>query len=82
MTCDTYTIGLMLSRPHGRRHTGNRLPAIAGRPPDLAKLPPGCAFAPQCAQAGDACQVWGPEPVELSAGHMVRCGHADMTAPH
>ena len=75
-----YTIGLMSTRPHGGRLTGNRLPAIPGSPPDLANLPPGCAFAPRCAHASDACRVSAPEPVEVSAGHWVRCVRTDLTA--
>jgi oligopeptide/dipeptide ABC transporter ATP-binding protein len=35
---------------------GARLVAIVGPPPDLANLPPGCAFAPRCTQAIEACR--------------------------
>lgn len=48
-----YTIGLLSTRAHGGRLTGRRLPAIPGRPPHLANLPPSCAFAPCCALADD-----------------------------
>ena len=47
-----YTIGLLSTRAHGGRLSGNRLPTIPGSPPDLANLPPGCAFAPRCSQVG------------------------------
>ena len=76
----TYTIGLMSARPHGGRLLGNRLPAIPGSQPGLANLPPGCAFAPRCAHASDACRVSAPEPVEMSAVHWVRCVRTDLTA--
>jgi oligopeptide transport system ATP-binding protein len=43
-----YTIGLIDSVPS--RSTGKaELRAIPGQPPDLADLPPGCAFQPRCA---------------------------------
>ncbi len=75
-----YTIGLMSARPHGGRLLGNRLPAIPGSQPGLGNLPPGCAFAPRCAHASDACRVSAPEPMEMSAGHWVRCVRTDLTA--
>ena len=76
-----YTIGLLSTRAHGGRLTGNRLPAIPGSPPDLANLPPGCAFAPRCAHANDACLAGAPAPLELANGHWVRCVRTDVTAP-
>jgi len=74
-----YTRGLLSTRAHGGRLTGNRLPAIPGSPPDLANLPPGCAFAPRCALADDTCRVQPPEARDLGAGHAVRCFHADRS---
>jgi peptide/nickel transport system ATP-binding protein len=74
-----YTVGLMSTRAHGGRLSGDRLPAIPGSPPDLANLPPGCAFAPRCAHAADACRAAAPEPVSLAAGHWVRCVRTDVT---
>ncbi len=43
------------SRAARRMDRGQRLQAIGGAPPDLAALPPGCAFAPRCAHARPAC---------------------------
>ena len=37
------------------------LQTIAGLPPDLANLPPGCAFAPRCFLATDECSAHAPE---------------------
>jgi peptide/nickel transport system ATP-binding protein len=68
-----YTIGLLSTRAHGGRLTGRRLPAIPGSPPDLANLPPGCAFAPRCALAVDRCRGVVPEAVPIGPGHLVRC---------
>ena len=49
-----YTSGLLAALPDldGPRR---RLVAIPGTVPDPARLPPGCAFAPRCPQAIDAC---------------------------
>jgi peptide/nickel transport system ATP-binding protein len=74
-----YTIGLLSTRGHGGRLSGNRLPAIAGSPPDLANLPPGCAFAPRCALALEACRKLPPEPVALGEGHFARCLRTEAT---
>jgi peptide/nickel transport system ATP-binding protein len=68
------------TRAHGGKLTGTRLPAIPGSPPDLANLPPGCAFAPRCPHAADACRAAAPEAVEVSGGHLVRCVRTDVTA--
>ncbi|HXT79654.1 MAG TPA: ABC transporter ATP-binding protein, partial [Acetobacteraceae bacterium] len=40
--------------------------AIPGQPPNLARLPPGCAFHPRCANAMPRCAI--QEPVETSCG--------------
>ncbi len=75
-----YTIGLLSTRAQGGRLSGNRLTTISGSPPDLANLPPGCAFAPRCASASAACREAAPAPVDLGAGHVVRCIHTAITA--
>ncbi|MEU8758732.1 ABC transporter ATP-binding protein [Streptomyces sp. NPDC048659] len=41
---------------------------IPGMPPELSKLPEGCAFAPRCARATAACAV-RPEPLAGTACH-------------
>ena len=74
-----YTIGLLSTRAHGGRLAGKRLPAIAGSPPDLAHLPPGCAFAPRCEFAQPTCVSAAPAPVALGTGHFVRCYRTDET---
>lgn len=74
-----YTIGLLSTRAHGGRLSGNRLPAIAGSPPDLANLPPGCAFAPRCTLAADVCRTAQPDPVTLGPAHAARCFRTDAT---
>jgi len=68
-----YTIGLLSTRGHGGKLSGDRLPTIPGSPPDLANLPPGCSFAPRCSKAEDICRQRAPEPSEIIPGHEVRC---------
>lgn len=67
-----YTIALLQSRQHGM-HRGERLPSIDGAPPDLAALPPGCAFAPRCPHARPECLADVPRAVSLGNGHQVSC---------
>jgi peptide/nickel transport system ATP-binding protein len=57
--------------PHGR--AGERLVAIEGTVPDLAALPPGCAFAPRCAERLPDCDREVPPDVAVAAGHRARC---------
>lgn len=74
-----YTVGLLSTRAHGGRLSGNRLPTIPGSPPDLANLPPGCAFAPRCSKASDECRREQPSAVAVGAGHTARCIYAAAT---
>jgi oligopeptide/dipeptide ABC transporter ATP-binding protein len=67
-----YTKALLNSIPRmGDR--GRRLTAIAGQPPDLAKLGRGCAFASRCPQAFDRCRAEAPPAIDAGAGRMARC---------
>ena len=75
-----YTIALLRSRAHGAMAKGARLDTIAGAPPDLSALPPGCAFAARCALATDACRAAQPPVVEFAPGHRARCLRTDETA--
>ena len=51
-----YTNGLLASLP-SRARPGAELIQIPGVPPSLIALPPGCAFAPRCPRADDACDA-------------------------
>jgi peptide/nickel transport system ATP-binding protein len=74
-----YTAGLLGSIPgHGRR--GTPLVQIPGMAPNMARLPPGCAFAPRCARAADYCRAKAPETRPLSAGRALRCHDPLMAA--
>ncbi|WP_035605184.1 ABC transporter ATP-binding protein [Hylemonella gracilis] len=68
-----YTRALLQGRAHGAMQKGVALQTIPGAPPDLSALPTGCAFAPRCPHANDACRTQQPEAEELSPGHRVRC---------
>ena len=74
-----YTIGLLKSRAHGAMTKGKRLDAIAGSPPDLANLPPGCAFAARCPWAIDACRKAQPALIATETGTNARCLRTDQT---
>ncbi|MGE0851327.1 MAG: ABC transporter ATP-binding protein [Hyphomicrobiaceae bacterium] len=68
-----YTLGLMGSVPRLDGDAGRRLVPIEGQPPDLAHLPPGCAFSPRCGKASDACRAARPPLVEVAARHFKAC---------
>src|SRR5258708_16852792 len=68
-----YTRGLRSSRAGNAAEKGGRLVAIPGAPPDLANLPPGCAFAPRCAEAIEQCRQVIPEAVTVERGHFACC---------
>ncbi len=61
-----YTLGLLSSFPplHGPRVP---MTGIAGSPPDLRMLPPGCVFHPRCRFAFDRCTVDVP-PLAVLGG--------------
>jgi peptide/nickel transport system ATP-binding protein len=67
-----YTEGLFAARPRllraaPGRARGQRLPTIPGRVPELADLPPGCAFAARCPRAGDDCRAAPPAVRDVPA---------------
>jgi oligopeptide/dipeptide ABC transporter ATP-binding protein len=66
-----YTRGLLASLPGTT--PGSRLRAIPGTAPDLAALPPGCAFAPRCSGRFGACDARPPDAITVSPGHSARC---------
>jgi peptide/nickel transport system ATP-binding protein len=54
---------------------GERLKAIAGAPPDLARLPHGCSFAPRCERVVDTCLIDVPTLRSPASGRSARCVH-------
>jgi oligopeptide transport system ATP-binding protein len=68
-----YTRGLLASVPRLDGAAGERLVPIDGAPPDLAALPPGCAFAPRCAFVNAGCHVERPVLRAVSDEHQHAC---------
>jgi peptide/nickel transport system ATP-binding protein len=66
-----YTKGLLEAFP-SIRGPKILLQGIPGQPPDLAKPPPGCRFAPRCAQVMSQCLTIEP-PICDMRGDLVRC---------
>lgn len=75
-----YTVALLKSRAHGALARGSRLETIGGAPPDLAALPPGCAFAERCSLAEARCRQVQPAAVALSPVHWACCLRTDAVA--
>jgi len=66
-----YTVGLLESLPR-LDQVGERLVPIQGQPPNLLRMPPGCAFAPRCAYKMPICDQ--PVPLyDFGSGHVGRC---------
>src|SRR5580700_6483986 len=67
-----YTQGLLASLPRLDDTEQRRLEPIPGQPPNLLRLPPGCAFAPRCAYRMPICA--DPVPLyDFGEGHVARC---------
>ena len=69
-----YTRGLLDSMPDLDDEEAV-LNAIPGQVPDLAALPPGCAFAARCMHASARCLAEAPPMVEHEPGRSARCWH-------
>jgi oligopeptide/dipeptide ABC transporter ATP-binding protein len=54
--------------------------AIPGQPPNLAQLPPGCAFHPRCAYAMPQCAEQEPADRRLTPDWTARCWLLDQPA--
>lgn len=70
-----YTEALLRSVPHGR--TGSELVPIPGAPPNLARLPSGCAFAPRCGWVTDDCWTVRPDAHPLGRDRSSACHRAE-----
>ena len=67
-----YTRGLLAAVP-ALGNVGQPLATLPGAPPDPAHLPAGCAFAPRCHMAQDACRQAVPAWVTVGEGHRAAC---------
>ena len=68
-----YTRGLLASIPRLDRPPGEKLVPIDGQPPNLAKLPPGCAFQPRCRNAVTQCLTERPSLEQAAPNHWKAC---------
>jgi oligopeptide/dipeptide ABC transporter ATP-binding protein len=72
-----YTLGLLRSVPRLDEPRRARLAPIEGQPPDLTRLPPGCAFAPRCAFRVERCAREIPGLERVGDGeHVAACWEA------
>jgi oligopeptide transport system ATP-binding protein len=71
-----YTAGLLRAIPDITIRE-DRLPGIKGAPPNLLRLPSGCAFHPRCPLADDRCKAEVPPFEEVAPGRWSACFHAD-----
>src|SRR3954468_12524767 len=71
-----YTAGLLRSVPDPTDDSHAPLYQIPGLPPDVARLPPGCPFAPRCARAETICRERFPPFVHLTPEHQSLCHFA------
>jgi len=76
-----YTLGLLRSVPRLDEPRRERLAPIEGQPPDLTRLPSGCAFAPRCAFRVERCLGEAP-PLRAVAGdgHVAACWETERLA--
>jgi oligopeptide transport system ATP-binding protein len=68
-----YTLGLLDSLPRLDEGGHRRLVPIEGQPPNLLRLPAGCAFAPRCPYALPDHAVIPPPTIDFGGGHVARC---------
>ncbi|HXZ91492.1 MAG TPA: ABC transporter ATP-binding protein [Burkholderiales bacterium] len=77
-----YTLGLLRSVPRLDEPRRARLVPIEGQPPDLARLPPGCSFAPRCVYRTARCEAEAPALAAIGApGHVAACWEAGRLTP-
>ncbi len=72
-----YTLGLLRSVPRLDEPRRSKLNPIEGQPPDLMRLPPGCAFASRCRYAIPRCASEVPPLLPVKAGHEAACWVSD-----
>jgi oligopeptide/dipeptide ABC transporter ATP-binding protein len=84
-----YTRRLFAAVPRLGGHTSTRSPALAGDPPDPARIPTGCPFHPRCREATEHCAVVRPQLTVGTAAsngasatsHLAACHYAWQPAP-
>jgi len=74
-----YAQGLLGATVHSGMR-GERLTTIPGAPPNLERVPKGCAFAPRCAFVEEACLPEVPAFRGPVPGHAARCVRVPQAA--
>jgi peptide/nickel transport system permease protein len=75
-----YTRALLAAVPDMATDRERPLAVIPGRPPDPARPPAGCPFAPRCALADERCASVEPALVADGRDRRVACWNADVPA--
>ena len=73
-----YTRGLLACTPRLDEPATAALSTIPGQPPNLERLPQGCAFAPRCSYVLDACRAGVPPLRPIGGGQMKACIRDDL----
>jgi oligopeptide transport system ATP-binding protein len=68
-----YAQGLLASVPRIDHRRRDKLQPIGGSPPDLARVPSGCAFHPRCPFRFDRCVKEVPPLIEAEPGRTAAC---------
>jgi oligopeptide transport system ATP-binding protein len=71
-----YTEGLLASIPRVSQK-GQKLSAIEGLPPNLMRIPPGCAYHPRCPYARDICRAEAPALRKVGFDRYSACHFAE-----
>lgn len=71
-----YTKGLLESIPR-LDQKGQDLAAIGGLPPNLMRIPPGCAFHPRCVIARERCTTDRPELLPVGPDRAAACHYSE-----
>ncbi len=74
-----YTSGLLDAIPNAGSD-GAPFRPIPGSPPDLARLPQGCRFAPRCRYRQEICVSTPPPMVQIAPAHKALCHFAGKYA--
>ena len=77
-----YTQGLLRSTPRLDEARAQELRAIPGQPPNMQRLPSGCAFHDRCTWCTERCRVETPALRAIAAGRLKACHleHLDALA--
>jgi oligopeptide/dipeptide ABC transporter ATP-binding protein len=71
-----YTQALLSAIPIPDPKANRKRIILAGEPPSLTKLPPGCGFADRCQLATPSCREEEPVLYDTGNGHYVACPSA------